>query len=137
MFWSKSDFFKQTPFDLQREKQNIVSLLEIRDLKHIISGFLEAYDYFVANPTEYDGATIVKDLHDIKGLDLSAMMHDFNYIVELPNYRGFSWLKAKIKFDWLYGKNMEMLGKGITIPYSRSIGLIISTPIYWVYKKVK
>jgi hypothetical protein len=65
------------------------------------------------------------------------MVHDYQYIVQLPKYKGIKWLVKKIEFDWRYGRNMELLGKGITIPYSRTIALILSTFFYWLMVKCK
>lgn len=132
MFWSKSDFFKQNIETLIKKRKEVIFLLDAKEISS--KYYLSAFDYFVINPTEFDGATIVKDLKDIKGLDLSAMVHDYQYIVELTKYKGISWLKVKTRMDWNYGRSMELLGKGI-YPYTRSIGLIISTPIYWVIKQ--
>jgi hypothetical protein len=42
--------------------------------------YLKAFDYFSKKHTEFDGATVVKDLVDIPGLDLDAMLHDYHYI---------------------------------------------------------
>lgn len=133
MFWSKSNFFKQDQDTLSGLKNIVSSILFHLNVPE--NNILKAYDFFTKNPTKFDGATIVKDLVSIRGLDLAALEHDYNYIVELPKYKGISWLKKKIEFDWLYGKRMEQLGKGI-YPYNRSIGLILSTPIYWIIKKL-
>lgn len=131
MFFSKSDFFKQDNYTLLLKRssvQNILSYLEIPE-----NNILKAYDYFSIYPDKFDGATIVKDLCSIRDLDLAALEHDYNYIVLLSKYKGLKWLQKKIQYDWLYGKRMEQLGKGI-YPYNRSIALIITTPIYWFIK---
>ena len=77
---------------------------------HEISEYLKAFDYFVEHPTEFDGATIVKDLVDIGELDLDAMVHDYDYIHGANRNFVKKW-KADIK----YIKNMERNGKGIRI----------------------
>ena len=133
MFWSKSDFFKQSKLDLKFKRDFVSDILNYKGLKN--DYFLKAYDYFVVNPTEFDGATIIKDLNDIQDLDLSALVHDYQYIVELPKHKGLKWLKEKTKMDWLYGRNMELLGKGIWTPYLRAILLILITPIYCIIVK--
>jgi hypothetical protein len=132
MFWSKSTFFNQSKKLLAQKRIDVVNRLSMQGVPN--ERFLKAYDFFVYNPNEFDGATIVKDLDDIKGLDFSAMAHDDFYINELPKYSGFKWIKQKIKADWQYGRDMELLGKGISTPYLRAIGLIVSTPIYWIIK---
>ena len=75
-----------------------------------ISDYLNAFDYFIGHPTEFDGATIVKDLVDIGELDLDAMVHDYDYIHGANRNFVKKW-KADIK----YIKNMERNGKGIRI----------------------
>ena len=133
MFWSRSKFFHSSEATLARHRVEVEKLCEYKGVDP--SRPLEAYDFFVYNKTEFDGATLVKDLCDIRLLDLSAMRHDFEYLVNLSRLKGFKWLAYKIKVDWQYGRDMELFGKGILTPYMRSIGLILSTPIYWVISK--
>lgn len=135
MFWSRNSFFKQSKATLKTLRHQVSTILVFKSIEQV--RFLTAFDFFVFNPSEFDGATIVKDLDDLPNLDLSAMVHDYYYIKILPHYKGLKWLKEKIKMDWQYGKDMELLGKGITIPYSRAIGLILTTPIYWLILKFR
>lgn len=138
MFWSKSSFFKQPQNVLNDKFNHVIALFGHKGFREDqYSLFLTAYRYFIDHPSQFDGATIVKDLYDIKGLDLSAMKHDYIYLTTLPKFKGLEWLRIKIKYDWQYGRDMELLGKGITTPYARAIGLILSTPIYWVMTKIK
>jgi len=44
-----------------------------------VSIFLDAYDYFIKHPSQYDGATLSQDLYDINGLELGSMLHDYLY----------------------------------------------------------
>ena len=135
MFGSRNNFFKKSKEQLRAYRNKVLIVLNYKDINN--SKFIKAYDYFVYNPKQFDGATIVKDLDDLPNLDLSALVHDYEYIVELPKYKRFKWLKEKTKIDWRYARNMELLGKGITIPYARAIGLIIITPLYWLITKFK
>ena len=64
----------------------------------------------MTHPSEFDGATIVKDLVDIEELDLDAMVHDYEYI-NGANRNFINKWKADIK----YIKNMERNGKGIRV----------------------
>ena len=64
----------------------------------------------MTHPSEFDGATIVKDLVDIEELDLDAMVHDYEYI----NGANRNFIK-KWKADIKYIKNMERNGKGIRV----------------------
>lgn len=135
MLGSRNNFFKKPKPHLKELREAVNTLLIIKGVNPV--RFLTAYDFFVFHPLEFDGATIVKDLDDLPNLDLSALVHDYEYINELPKYKGVKWLLVKIKMDWQYARNMELLGKGITIPYARALGLIITTPIYWLIKKYK
>ena len=135
MFWSKSNVFKnQTERSLDVLNFDIDTLLKI---KGIYIDYEKAFDYFSKNPNQFDGATIVKDLVDLPELSISAMVHDYEYLINLPKYKGLSWLKYKVCIDWEYGQNLELLGKGYFIPYTRSVLLILITPIYLIIKLIK
>ena len=111
MFWSRDDTFKKSKTELDILRKNIKAYLHIKERKMSdISDYLNAFDYFVEHPTEFDGATIVKDLVDIGELDLDAMVHDYDYI----NGANRNFIK-KWKADIKYIKNMERNGKGIRV----------------------
>ena len=122
---------------LNRKRNDLIRYLEIKELEFLTAYFLEAYDYFIKHPNQYDGASFIKDLEDLPELSLSAMRHDFDYIINLPKYKGCKWLRKKIQFDWNYGKNLEKLGKGVSIPYLRVFGLWAITPLYWLCVKIR
>lgn len=131
MIKSKSNFFYQTRELLAEKRHHLISVLEdFRLSQNEIDKYLEAYNFFCANPSQFDGATIVKDLDTIKDLDAPAMLHDFNYIF-LKN------IKEKLFFDWQYAINQEKLRVGSVTAYTRSIALIISTPLYYLIKPFK
>lgn len=122
MFWSRNDFFKKTPSQLAYYRKEVFEYLRIKGYSFKeIEVYLKAYDYFCKQPLEFDGATIVKDLIDIPGLDLDAMLHDYQYIV----YKVASNFYTKWKADWLYAKGQERKGKGQYSAYSRLVGLTI------------
>ena len=113
--------------------QNIKILCRVKGIDP--RPFVVAYKYFENNPHRYDGATIVKDLVDCNGIDLSAMRHDFEYIRILSQkFCILDWIKYKILSDLRYGKNMERFGKGVLTPYGRTFLLWISTPLYPLWK---
>jgi hypothetical protein len=62
---------------------------------HETALYLQAFDFFCQNPTEFDGATIVKDLVDLNGLDLDAMLHDFQY-TKLTVLRVFTFINLQV-----------------------------------------
>ena len=83
---SKSNFFLQDRETLAEKRHQIIMVLRFKGLNtQEINKFTEAYDYFRNNPKKFDGATIVKDLHDIKGLDLKAMLHDYACLMSANN----------------------------------------------------
>ena len=111
MFWSKDNTFKKSKQELNILRKNIKAYLHIKERKMSdITDYLNAFDYFIGHPNEFDGATIVKDLVDIGELDLDAMVHDYDYIHGANRNFIKKW-KADIK----YIKNMERNGKGIRI----------------------
>lgn len=75
--------------------------------------YLAAYDYFVINPEEFDGATMTEDLCDVKGLELTAMLHDYLYIalnasaslhfIRLADKLFFQEMKRMDKSSWNLG----------------------------------
>ena len=111
MFWSRDYTFYNDKETLEKYRKYLKVLLYIkgRDIKDI-QEYLNAYNYFIIHPSEFDGATIVKDLVDFGELDLDAMLHDYDYIHGANRNFIKKW-KADIK----YIKNMEKNGKGIRV----------------------
>ena len=134
---SKSEFFFQDREVLAEKRHHLIEVLydfEISQKK--INDQLEAFNFFAANPSLFDGATIVKDLPTIKRLDLPALKHDFDYLMN--DFWSWNGLKNKIKYDWNYGQNQEELTVGSVTAYTRSVLLILSTPLYYlmiIFKK--
>ena len=115
MFWSKNDFFKQTKEELILARAKVVDLLKIKGVNdEVIDKYLSAYNFFMVYPEKFDGATIVKDLVDVRQgkyyLDLNSCKHDFDYIKGAN--RNFI---KKWKADLKYIKEMEQLGKGVRV----------------------
>ena len=122
MLGSKSPFFLQSPEVLSKAKGDLYTLLRLKGYYlDQVAIYTKAYDYFCQNPDGFDGATIVKDLCDIPGLDLDAMLHDYHYI----NYNVAASFTTKWKADWLYAKGNERKGKGQYSAFSRFVGLTI------------
>ncbi len=144
MLWSKNNLFKRHKNETETERLNrlkqirieVATLFQIKDLVMPFYVIL-AFDYFTKNPNQFDGATIVKDLDDLPNLSISAMIHDYCYLVELPKNNWVMWLINKTIYDWHYAVNLEKLGKGYLIPYTRAIALIAITPIYALIKALK
>lgn len=126
-------FFYQTKRILRDKRMQLYITLKEFEVADI-NKFLLAFDYFCQNPHDFDGATIVKDLETIKGLDACAMVHDYEYLhIDFFTLKG---LKAKFISDFNFGKNMEQTGKGIFVPYSRVALLWLSTPFYYLIFKL-
>jgi hypothetical protein len=135
MLGSQSNYFHQDRESLANKRAHLVAVLN--DFKvNDISRWLSAYDYFRNNPSEFDGATLVKDLNTINGYDAPAGNHDFKYgTIDFWSLKG---LKEKLKADFQYGKDQEKTGKGSVTAYTRTVLLWISTPFYYtllIFKK--
>ncbi len=109
MFFSKDNTFYKSKEELEYLLNDIIKILTIKKNKNI-EQYIIAFNYFVNNPSKFDGATIVKDLVDIGELDLDAMVHDYEYI----NGANRNFIK-KWNADIRYIKNMEANGKGIRV----------------------
>lgn len=130
MFWSRCNFFKQSPEVMAVYQQKIREYLLLKGYTfEEACVYLKAYDYFCKNPAAFDGATIVKDLIDVPGLDLDAMLHDYQYLV----FNVASNVKTKWKADWLYAKSQERKGKGQYSSFSRFVGLTLTGVLFVPY----
>lgn len=128
MLGSNSTYFHQPKASLLIARENAYTMLRVKGYYlDEVDIYMNAFDYFCKNPSQFDGATIVKDLMDIPGIDLDAMLHDYHYI----NYNVAASFITKWKADWLYAKGQERKGKGLYSAYSRFVGLSI-TGIGWV-----
>ena len=108
MLGSKSNFFKSDNYILEMYRDAMVKLLHIKNrTPKEIDSYKNAYDFFCRFDSLFDGATIVKDLHDIPNLDLDAMVHDYECLIGANrNYK--LWYIAV----WNYYENMRKNGKG-------------------------
>jgi len=78
---SKSNYFKQSKEALDQGHKEMLQFLDIKNFKpDQIGCFEDAYNYFIDNPSHYDGATLSQDLYSIPGLELWSMLHDYFYI---------------------------------------------------------
>lgn len=131
MLGSNSTFFTQTPRVLLLKRRDVLRVLLVKGYDSQEAAiYLKAYDYFCNRTVEYDGATIVKDLCDIIGLDLDAMLHDYHYIV----YNAGASLRSKWLADYMYCKGNERKNKGLYNAYSRFVGLCIISVFFVPYR---
>jgi hypothetical protein len=129
---SKSNFFFQNTEILEKKAFLLkLILLDCNFTENEIIKFEKAYNYFIENPKEFDGATIVRDLDTIKGLDAPAMVHDYRYILAYG-------IKDRLKADKDYLKNMIKLGVHPVSAYLRYLLLIFLniSGIYTAYKLI-
>lgn len=133
-FKSSNDFFSQDIETINFKRHLLELILIDRNVSKITRNtLLDAFDAFRDNPDvfKFDGATILADLDTIKGLDASAMVHDYQYI-KLRNKGFWNYLKGKLKADVQFGKNMRKLGITWLVAWSRVAVLILSTPIWLI-----
>lgn len=129
MLGSKSYFFFNPDSVLLAKRKQLENYLDSMEYPAEKKGvYLKAYDYFCMHPLDFDGATLVKDLNHIPGLDINAMLHDYQYLV----YNVSSHFLYKWKADWLYAKEMELTGRGI-LSWIRWFGLKIIGPLFVFY----
>ena len=134
MLASKSTFFSNDSEFLEVSRNQVISILQIKGYnQNEINVYLKAFDYFCLNCDDFDGATIVKDLQDLPKLDLDAMLHDYQYLVQnvASNYY------TKWFADWMYAKGQERKGKGQYSSFSRFVGLTIIGLFFVPYASCK
>lgn len=135
MLGSKNDFFKQKKDELIRSRLDMNEVLRLLNRSDKdIELYNDAFIYFMANPNEFDGATIMRDLFILKKgsykLDIDAMLHDYEYITG-ANLS----FKEKHKADFRYFNNMLLNGKGSQL--LRLFLLLISGIFFVPYNKFK
>lgn len=122
VFWlykkSRSDYFLQEKKVLKKKYEKLILPLLI-DFGFKTDNFTRAYFYFIDNPKDFDGATIVADNWQVNHLDLCAMVHDYSYIVLAKG------IKDRLKFDWEYSQNMRKFKVNWFTAYSRWFLLLL------------
>ena len=134
MLGSVSHFLEQDKETLAQKWVDVSELLRLKgyNLESRLI-YLKAFDYFVVNPHDFDGATAVKDLCDLPGLDLDALYHDYCYI----NYGVASSVINKWRADKLYAIGNERKGKSQYAAWSRFAGLTLSGLGFIPYAAIK
>jgi len=122
MMGSESKFFQQEAEVLKLLRSKVILILDVKGYSEKeIEVYLKAFDYFCLNCNDFDGATIVKDLQDLPKLDLDAMLHDYQYLIQNIAANFYT----KWYADWLYAKGQERKGKGQYSSFSRFVGLCV------------
>jgi len=133
MLGSKNNFFFQSPIILNAKRKDVEDLLFIKGYNEKqIDIYLQAFDYFVLKPKDFDGATLVNELIDVygsyghDGLDLDAMLHDWHYVY----FRAGTSKKYKKLSDIIFKEGIKRKGKSKWSSWTRFFGLSLITPIF-------
>ena len=132
MFGSKSDYFKQSKEELTQCHEAMCELLCLKGYSvNEVSVYSRAFMYFIDNPTDFDGATLVNDLCDIPGLDIDALLHDYHYVIcNVGASITYKWRADRLFFEGLKRKNKDGILYKLRITnypaYSRLLGLTVA-----------
>jgi hypothetical protein len=78
---STNNHFSKSLFDLESDYKLCLKLLNNFEFpNNYIDKFEEAYDYFIFNPKEYNGTSVINDRFTIKGLEIQSVVHDYEWI---------------------------------------------------------
>jgi hypothetical protein len=133
MLGSSNNFFFQSPIILNAKRKDVQDLLFIKVYSEKqIDIYLQAFDYFIDKPKDFDGATGVNDLIDIPGsfgydgLDLKAMLHDLQWIA----FKAASSFKYKRMTDEIFHKGIVNINGNKKEAEKRLKGLsLLSIPL--------
>jgi len=139
--FTNREAFKKQPFWLLRNEPETLRKHEqilLNGMRHTgcddatLYAFSIAFNYFVENPTQYDGASGDNELHKVHGYtyDIGAIMHDY---LDAVNYTTSI---EKIKTaDKVLFKVMEQLGDSTYHIDKRAALLYIAAPFRYLNSK--
>ena len=139
--FTNREAFKKQPFWLLRNNPETLHLHEqilLNGMRHTgcdiaaLYAFSISFNYFVENPTQYDGASGDVELHKVHGYkyDIGAIMHDY---LDAVNYTTSI---EKIKTaDKVLFKVMEQLGDSTYHIDKRAALLYIAAPFRYLNSK--
>lgn len=131
MLGSESDFFKSNEETLLSVKSFMIIFLNKHKTDYdVIKFYEEAFDYFVENPDDFDGTTILKDVKIIPNLDIFAMIHDYMYVKFNVSVN----LKYKFICDKIFSLEIERCGLPWEISWVRFGLLTLSTIVFTPFK---
>lgn len=134
MLGSKSDFFFSPKEKLEKTKKVMIDHLLLHNTSDdIINIYLDAYDYFITNPSQYDGTTILKDIEVIPDLDIWAMLHDYLYV----RFNVSVNFKQKYYSDIIFTKELERMGHSWEVSWIRFGLLTLSGIFFTPYQFIK
>lgn len=134
MLGSESRFFFSDEDTLEKTREVMVNFLKLHKTNpEVINIYIKAYNYFIKNPSRFDGATILKDVKIIPGLDIWAMLHDYMYI----NFNvAVNW-KYKFISDKIYSEEMERIGLSWEVTWVRFGLLLITHLLFTPYEIIR
>ena len=81
-----------------------------------IDRFIEAYNYFILSPKEYNGTSIINDRYTISGLEVQSLIHDYDWIkakslkdLHISNIRYVIALR-KVNVNWVWAWGFLFVG---------------------------
>lgn len=134
MLGSESDFFYSNNEELDIKKNLMIEFLKNHKTSDEVVGiYKDAFDYFIKNPENFDGATILKDVKVVPNLDIFAMLHDYLYI-----YLNVS-VNWKYKFiaDKIYAEEMERCGLPWEVTWVRFSLLLLTHLLFTPYEYLR
>lgn len=87
LFWilnkkSKNTFFFQSESEIRNKLKFIIDIWEdFGATKYDLVKLRLAFSYFMKNPKEYNGSSVINDFWMIKGLEPESVIHDYDYIM--------------------------------------------------------
>ena len=79
---SKNDFFFQSEIIVRNKLKFILDILNDFEFSKYDEVRLRiAFEYFIKNPKEYNGTSVIADFWLIKGLEPESVIHDYDYIM--------------------------------------------------------
>lgn len=79
---SRNDFFFQSEIIIRNKLKFILDIWEDFGYSKYDKARLRiAFEYFITNPKEYNGTSVIADQWLIKGLEPESVIHDYDYIM--------------------------------------------------------
>ena len=79
---SRNDFFYQSEIIIRNKLKFISDIwIDFEYSKYDEVRLRIAFEYFIVNPSEYNGTSIIADNWLIKGLEPESVIHDYDYII--------------------------------------------------------
>ena len=106
---SSNSFFNKSEIELERDFNLCLKILTNFkfDIAYI-DRFIEAYNYFILNPKDYNGTSVINDRWTINGLEIQSLVHDYDWIkakslkdLHISNIR-YAIALRKVNVNWFW-----------------------------------